>query len=450
VAISPNVLVVDDEEVMRDSCRRILTPMVGEIKAAQDAEVALEAMQRETFDIVIADLRMPGMDGMELLRRIKENKPDTSVIVITGYATVGSAVEAMRRGACDFLPKPFTPEELRVIVGRAMEKNELVARNRLLSEELQSVAGMGPIMGKSRVMQDVFRLIGKVGPTESTILITGESGTGKELAARAVHQNSPRCGKPFVVADRGALVESLFESELFGHVKGASTGAMVTKHGKFELANSGSLFFDEIGNISMSVQGKLLRAIQEREVTKVGGSQPTGVDVRIIAATNSDLKAMVQRGRFRDDLYHRLSVVPIALPPLREREQDISLLANHFLGIYNRKRKKNLVGISPEAIKVLTGYKWPGNVRELENVIERAVVLADKPVIGAEDLICQGITQGNGGDQGHRNQGRLAEVEMSQIEKALETFNGNKTRAAKFLGIDRKTLLRKIKKAGMA
>jgi DNA-binding NtrC family response regulator len=448
MTMSASILVVDDEEVMRDSCQRILSPMGGEVCTAPDGSSALAAMEQDRHDIVIADLRMPGIDGMELLRKIRESWPETIVVVITGYATVESAVEAMRRGAYDFLPKPFTPDELRAIVGRALEKNELVVRNRFLSEEMQARTGMEEIIGRSKAMQPVFSLVAKVGPTDSTVLITGESGTGKELVARAIHRRSERRDKPFVVADCGALVENLFESELFGHVKGAFTGATVTKHGRFELANGGTIFFDEIGSISMSVQSKLLRAIQEREVTKVGSSQPASVDVRIIAATNSNLKDMIQKGRFRDDLYYRLSVVPMTLPPLRERREDIPALANHFLKEYGRKRRKDIAGITPEAIRVLVSYGWPGNVRELENTIERAVVLAERPVIGVEDLIYQGISTAGERRQDHKGQGHLAEVEETQIAKALETFSGNKTRASEFLGIDRKTLLRKIRKYG--
>ena len=446
LAGSANILVIDDEQVIRESCRQILSPHVGGVSVADSGAGGLAAMKAESFDIVILDLKMPGMDGMEVLRAIKRDYPQTVVIVITGYATVESAVEAMKGGAYDFLPKPFTPDEFRAVINRSLERKKLLLEREYLQSELRSRVGMEHIVGRSPMVQKVHDLIARVGPTDSTVLIIGESGTGKELVARAIHRNSLRKDEAFVVADCGALVENLFESELFGHVKGAFTGATETKHGRFELANGGTLFLDEIGNISLNVQSRLLRAIQEREVTKVGSSKPAKIDVRLIAATNKNLEQMVGEGNFRDDLFYRLSVVPIELPPLRDRREDIPLLAEHFLKEYNRKRKKVIEGISPAAMEMLMEYSWPGNIRELENAVERAVVLSHDSIIGPDDLM--GLAGKYAGFPRNRADGHLARVEHEQIRKALEMFSGNRTKAAQFLGIDRKTLLRKLKKLG--
>ena len=354
------VLIVDDEETMRDSCSQIISGM-GEqhIQIAENGDKALEIMRKAFFDIVILDLKMPGTSGIDVLKQIKNDNPETIVVVITGYATVESAVEAMRIGAYDFLPKPFTPEELRIILRRAIEKRRLRRENIYLQQELKKNLDLDTIIGQSRSMREISDLVKKVGPTDSTVLITGESGTGKELIARAIHNHSPRKSSSFVTVDCCTLVENLFESELFGHVKGSFTGATATKHGRLELANNGTVFFDEIGNISVAIQAKLLRAIQQREITKVGSNQSIKIDIRIIAATNSDLRSAVQEGSFRDDLFYRLSVVPIHLPPLRERKDDIPMLANYFLQKYNTKRKKDIQGISEKAMKALADYNGP-------------------------------------------------------------------------------------------
>ncbi|TET44919.1 sigma-54-dependent Fis family transcriptional regulator, partial [Candidatus Aerophobetes bacterium] len=346
LSILANILVIDDEEVMRDSCKQILSRQGHNVKLAEDGYQGLELLKEKSFDLVILDLKMPGIDGMEVLEKIKESSPETAVVVITGYATVESAVEAMKRGAYDFLPKPFTPEEFRLIIERALEKKRLILENIYLRQELEVKRKSEVIIGKSKVMQKVYELIRRVGPTDSTVLILGESGTGKELVAKAIHHHSQRKNKPFVIVDCGALVENLFESELFGHVKGSFTDAASTKLGRFEVANGGTLFFDEIGNIGPNVQAKLLRAIQEREITRIGSSKTIKIDVRIIAATNKNLRKAIQEKTFREDLFYRLSVVPITLPLLRERPEDIPELANYFLKKYNQKRGKNLTGIS--------------------------------------------------------------------------------------------------------
>jgi len=358
-----NILVIDDEESMRDSCQQTLSRSGYYVETAENGGKGLEILKKTSYDLVILDLKMPGLNGLEVLEKIKEDDPEIVVVVITGHATIESAVEAMKKGAYDFIPKPFTPESLRVIVKRALNSRELTLENVLLRNELKVGLGSDIIIGSDKSMKAIEQLVKKVGPTDATVLITGQSGTGKEVIARAVHRCSDRSDKPFVAVDCGSLVESLFESELFGHVKGSFTGATATKYGRFELANGGTLFFDEIGNVSLNVQTKLLRVLQEREITKVGSSQIVKVDVRIVAATNKDLSEAVKAGTFRDDLFYRLSVIPIALPPLCERRGDIQLLANHFLAKYNKKRGKNIKAISDIAMKALVEYDWPGNVR---------------------------------------------------------------------------------------
>ena len=444
-----NILVIDDEESMRDSCQQTLSRDGNRVEVAEDGSRGLAMLERESFDLVILDLKMPGLSGMEVLKKIRERDPEAMVIVITGYATVESAVEAMKRGAYDFIPKPFTPGSLRVIVRRALDRRELALENVLLRGELKASFGPEVIIGQSESMKKVEELVRKVGPTDTTVLISGESGTGKELVARAIHRHSSRRDKPFVVVDCGSLVENLFESELFGHVKGSFTGATATKYGRFELANGGTLFFDEIGNISINIQTKLLRVLQEREVTKVGSSQVIKVDVRIVAATNKDLQKAVKAGTFREDLFYRLSVVPITLPPLREKRDDIPLLANHFLEKYNKKRRKNIRAISDQAMKALVEYNWPGNVRELENAIERAVVLAENDVVKPSDLLYYGLTVETPSTSDAGGAQRLSDLEREHIAKTLKMFNGHRGKAAKSLGIDRKTLRVKLKRYGI-
>jgi two-component system response regulator HydG len=442
MTIPPSILIVDDDEAMRDSCIQILSKMHYEIKTADNGNQGLEQISRESFDIVILDLKMPGLSGMELLKKIREENPETIVIVITGYATVDSAIEAMKNGAYDYLPKPFTPEELRMVVRRAMEKRKLALNNLHLRKELEATLEADTIIGDSISMQKIHSLIRKVGPTGSTVLITGESGTGKELIAREIHAQSARNRMPFVTVDCSTLVENLFESELFGHVKGSFTGATSTKHGRLELANNGTVFFDEISNIGLNVQAKLLRAIQEREITKVGSTQSVKIDVRIIAATNKDLRQAVEEETFREDLFYRLSVVPIHLPSLRERREDIPLIANYFLQKYNKKRRKSIKGIADSAMKALMQYDWPGNVRELENTIERAVVLTENEYINPLDLNYYGLHS----QEISIMNTTLMDIEKAHIIKMLKTFNGHKQKTAEVLGIDRKTLRLKMKR----
>ena len=380
------ILVVDDEEIVLKSCRKILEGGGHHVFTALSGQEAFELLEKEPLDIVITDIKMPGMDGMEVLEGIKEKYPDILVIMITGYSTVQSAVQAMKLGAFDYIPKPFTPDEVLVVVEKALEKKSLIYENIYLRKELEAKYGFDNIIGSSPKMQEVYKLIRKVAPTDSTVLIRGESGTGKELIARSIHFNSPRKQKPFVPVDCGVLAKELLESELFGHVKGSFTGAIVTKPGLFEVADGGSIFLDEIGDVNPNFQSKLLRVIQEREFTPVGGVKPRKVDLRFIVATNKDLERLVQEKQFREDLFYRLNVVSITIPPLREKKDDIPLLAYYFLRKYAKEMKKNTKSISVDGMNMLIAYSWPGNVRQLENVIERAVVMAEENIITTEHL----------------------------------------------------------------
>ncbi len=375
------ILVVDDEEIVCISCRRILTEAGYEVHTRLSGPEGLSLLAEEPCDLAIVDLKMPGMDGMELLQAIKLGHPHLPVIMITGYSTVESAVEAMKAGACDYLPKPFTPAQVEMIVQRALDNQSMRLENLYLRGEIQSKYGFENIVGRSPKMQEIYRLIAKVAPTPSTVLITGESGTGKELVARAIHYHSQRKDRQFIPVDCAVLSENLLESELFGHVKGSFTGAIVSKPGLFQVADGGSLFLDEIGNISPAMQSKLLRVIQEREFTPVGGTKLKKVDIRLIAATNKNLQEKIKEGSFREDLFYRLNIVPIHLPPLRERQEDIPLLVQHFLLKYCQEMGKNPKRISPAVLERLTRYTWPGNIRELENIIERAVIMSDEEEI---------------------------------------------------------------------
>ncbi len=448
------ILVIDDEEVIRDACAHILARPDRIIKSAPDGTAGLEMLGKEHFDLVILDLKIPGLSGLQLLRKISESFGEVVVIVITGYATVDSAVEAMKLGAYDFVPKPFSPDSLRLVVGKAIEKRQLRLENAALRSQLHSGDHHIPLIGSSRQMKEIMRLVEKVGPTDTTILVTGESGTGKEVIARHIHNTSTRKEKVFVTVDCGALVENLFESELFGHVKGSFTGADSTKYGRFELANGGTLFLDEIANISLDIQSKLLRAIQEREICKVGSSQVVSTDVRIIAATSRDLKYAVQKGEFRDDLFYRLCVVWLHVPPLRERKEDIPAFVQYFIRKFSEKKRKGVKNVSTRAMQALLKYDWPGNVRELENTIERAVVLTGGETIKPQDLFYYGLYVDSSGNQDSRSPlhpdpnpvSNLRDNEKQLIIRTIRHYHGQKGAAAAALGIDRKTLYRKVKK----
>ena len=441
------ILIIDDDDAILDSCTQVLEKAGYEVKGALDGEQGLKIFSNESFDVVLLDLKLPGSDGIEVLSYIREGDPETPVIIMTGYASVESAVEAMKQGAFDYMTKPFSPKELRVNIRKALNNRRILMENIYLRKELEAKGEFDLVVGKSEAMNGVLDMVKRVSPSESTILITGESGTGKEMLAREIHKHSLRREGPFVVVDCGALVETLFESELFGHTRGSFTGAYETKHGRFEVAHGGTIFLDEISNISLNIQAKLLRVIQEKEVTRVGSSKPIKIDVRIIAATHENLAEAVKEGKFREDLFYRLSVVPIHLPPLRDRKEDIPLLVDHFLLKYNKRSKKNIEGIDPKAVKPLMEYNWPGNIRELENTIERAVVLVRNDRIGLEDLIYHGI--GSSLTILEPVGGRyktLDQIEKEYIKLVFYNHHGNKSQTAKILGIDRKTLLSKLKR----
>ncbi len=385
--MSVRILIVDDEEIVIRSCRRILDDVSYTLDSVQDGMSALRKVEENEYDIIILDIMMPKMDGLEVLQQVKERHPDIDVIMMTGLSQIQTAVKAMKLGAFDYLSKPFDPDELQLVVNRALERRRLLQENRNLKTEVSSKYRFENIVGSSPRMQGVYGLIAKCAPTNSTVLITGESGTGKEMIARAIHYNSLRKDQPFVTVDCNTLSESLLESELFGHVKGSFTGAMANKRGMFDVANNGTLFLDEFGNIPLSIQAKLLRVIQEHEFRPVGATALQKTNVRLITATNKDLKAMVAAGSFREDLYYRVNVFPIHAPALRERRDDIPALAYHFLKKFCNELEKPLCDISQAAMSTLVNYEWPGNVRELENTVHRAIILCSDKAIHQAHLV---------------------------------------------------------------
>jgi len=440
---------VDDEEAVRDSCRQTLERSGFRVLTARDGVEGLRTVLQRPVDLVLLDLKMPGLGGVEFLRRARAERAGLDVIVITGYSSVESAVECMRLGAYDYLTKPFNAETLRLAVGRALQKRRLTEENRALRAQIRGDAAAGPLLlGQSPAIRRVQELIEAVAPTDTTVLVLGESGTGKELVAQAIHQASPRRERPFLTVDCGSLVESLCESELYGHVRGAFTGAVASRPGRFELARGGTVFLDEIANMSPAMQAKLLRVVQEREVVPVGGSEPIRVDVRVIAATHHDLEADVREGRFREDLFYRLSVVQIDIPPLRARREDIPLLAEGLLQRLSRRKLLPVKRITPEAVAAMLRYDWPGNVRELENHLERAMVLARGDEVGPDDLQLAGLI-GHDLPEGGAEGLRLRSQEEQHIRKVLELSGGHLGRSAELLGIDRKTLWRKLKSYGL-
>ncbi len=416
------ILVVDDEAVIREGVRRILEKEGYQAEPKASGRIALERLQAEDYDLVITDLKMPGMGGMELLKAIRILQPDVPVIIVTGYSTVETAVDAMKSGAFDYLAKPFTPVQISEKVHKALEQRTvLLSRNASESDRGQAT-GIGNIVGESPQMQKVYRRILQVAKTDSTVLISGESGTGKELVARAIQQNSPRKDQPFVAVDCTSLAESLLESELFGHIKGSFTGAVQTKMGLFKVADGGTLFLDEVSNISLTTQAKLLRVLQEREVTPIGGTKPIPIDIRLIAATNKCLKEMVAEGTFREDLFFRLNIIPIDLPSLCDRKGDVEPLVRYFLKKFGDEIDKEIRGLAPGAMAMLNKYSFPGNVRELENIIERAVVLSCSELIEPEDLeLPMPGPQDLGGDENFvpRTTEELKEAKRELRERAV-------------------------------
>jgi DNA-binding NtrC family response regulator len=385
--MSARILVVDDEDIVIKSCMRILDGDDYQIDVAHDGREALRKVEENPYDVMILDIMMPNLGGLEVLRRVKEAYPDVDVIMITGLSQIDTAVQAMKLGAFDYISKPFEPDEFKLVVQRALERRRLLRENLNLKNEVSAKYRFENIIGSSPQMQAVYRLVAQCAPTNSTVLLTGESGTGKEVIARAIHYNSLRKDKPFVPVDCNSLSENLLESELFGHVKGAFTGAVTNKKGMFEVAGSGTLFLDEIGNFSMGIQGKMLRVLQEREYRAVGDTRTLTANFRLITATNKDLKAMGAAGSFRDDLFYRINIFPIHVPALRERKEDIPALAYHFLKVFNAELGKKVTDISEGAVSTLVNYGWPGNVRELENVMQRAVILTSDSIIRQAHLV---------------------------------------------------------------
>jgi two-component system, NtrC family, response regulator HydG len=442
------LLVADDDPGLRESLNRTLTRAGYGVLLASDGRAALELLQGGGIDLVLTDLKMPGLTGIELLRAVKAIVPDIDVILITAFGTVEEAVSAMKEGAYDFITKPFRGEQLLKLIGKALERRELIEQNRALQRQLEALRGRGQVVGGSPAFRRMMMLVEQVADSSATVLIQGESGTGKELVASAIHERSSRRGGPFVAVNCAALPETLLESELFGYERGAFTGAAGRKEGRFELAHAGTLFLDEVADLSAVTQPKILRVLQEGEFERVGGTRTIRVDVRIVAATNQDLGQMVREKRFREDLYYRLNVITINVPPLRERREDIPLLAQHFLRVYAAKNNRRLEAFTDEAMRRLEAYAWPGNVRELENVVERGVVLARGAQVELRDLTEEvaGATPLPEGGVLVRIGTPLAEVEQRLLEATLRVTNGNKTQAAKLLGIDPKTVYRKLER----
>ena len=442
------ILVVDDEESHRIMLRAVLQEEGYEVSEASDGTEAVKAVEQEPFDLILLDIRMRTMDGIEALGEIRKISPLVPVLIMTAYASVKTAVEALKAGAFEYLTKPLDIDELKVLIEKALEIYHLRAENIALKERLGDRFDFSKIIGKSKKMKEVFDTLSLVAPTDATVLILGESGTGKELVANSIHHNSPRASQPFVKVSCAALPETLLEGELFGHEKGAFTGAIARREGRFQLAHRGTIFLDEVGEMSVTTQTKLLRVLQEKEFEPLGSSRTIKTDVRVIAASNKDLEREVKEGRFREDLFYRLNVVPVSLPPLRERREDIPALAAHFFAVYREKNRKELKDISGKAMDMLMRYEWPGNIRELENCMERAVILARGEIIAPADLppIIQSLSREREIQGLNLPSGiSLQEVERTLILKTLEDTGGNRSRAAEILGINLRTLQNKLR-----
>jgi len=435
------LLIVDDELSVRDSLGKWFREEGYQVGTSESAADALTLLAEQHWDVALLDIKMRGTDGIELQRRIHEIDADLMVIMMTGYASVDTAVTALKNGAYDYVTKPLDPDEIAHLVKKALAHKRTEQENIRLRETVAEVARPEDIVGQSSAMQKVFDAIETVGPTDATVLVTGESGTGKELVARAIHQASPRRFHPLVVIHCGALTETLLESELFGHEKGAFTGAQYRKKGKFEIAEGGTVFLDEIGDISLKTQTDLLRVLQEREIVRVGSNQPIKVDFRCVAATNKDIEQLIEEGKFRPDLFYRLNVFRIELPPLRERRDDVPALVNHFVGKFSLAMNKRITRVAAGAMNLLQQQQWTGNVRELENAVERAMVVAQEPEVREQDFIFKSLVP-NGAPK------TLEDIEKAHILRTLEQCGWNQTRAAEVLDIDRVTLHHKIKRYG--
>ena len=453
--IPKRILIIDDEESFRHMLSVILIKEGFEVETASNGEEGIQKSLASPFNQILCDIRMPRMDGLEFLREIKKTAVDATIIIMSAYGTLDIAIEAMKLGAYDYISKPFKPDEIILTLRKAEEREQLRRENQLLRKEVAKEYSFDNIVSKNEEMQKIFDVIKKIAPYKSTVLITGESGTGKELIARALHYNSERSQNPFLPINCGAIPENLLESELFGHAKGAFTDAIRTKKGLFEEADGGTLFLDEIGELPGQLQVKLLRVLQEGEVRRIGESKSIQVDVRIVSATVKDLVKEVNEGRFREDLFYRLNVLPIHIPPLRERKEDIPLLIHHFIKKYNEVMNKNVAGVDQKALEALMNYKWYGNVRELENTIERAIVLTDKDHIEVENLPVE--VQGFEGelqfdvlpDEECSIKKASKTLEINLIKKALRKTKGNHTHAARLLEISHRALLYKIKEYGI-
>ncbi len=439
------IIVVDDEERICEAVKTALERIGYSVETCLNPINALEKIHQNVFDMVICDIKMPEMDGITLLDRIKEYDPTILVLMITGYASIESAVESMKKGAQEYIPKPFSPSHIRFLVERAFERRRLVDENLYLKSELKQLNGRQVVVGKSEAMQQVFELAGKLAETDSSVLITGESGTGKEVVARLIHFHSLRANAPFVTVNCSAIPENLLESELFGHKKGAFTGALYAKRGSFELANGGTFFLDEIGDMKLEMQAKILRVLEEKMVKKLGSEEENFVDVRVVAATNKDLSAEIREGRFREDLFYRLNIVQIAIPPLRDHKVDIPILARHFLKVFSSEMKKAVADFSEEALSLLMSHDWPGNVRELKNTVERAVIFANPGDLIRTSHFPPQFRAGSGQrpTSTAREFKTLEQLELDYIKEVLHACAGNRIKAAEILGISPTTIWRK-------
>jgi two-component system response regulator AtoC len=443
-----SVLVADDDAVARDLLVEVLMREGYRVRAAAGGEEAVRLAEGEVFDLALIDLRMPGVDGLAVLERIRALDPSPPVLILTAFATMETAIEAIRHGAYDYLSKPFRIDEIKLAVRRVLEAQRLSRENRQFRQELQTRYDVAGLSGQSPEMVEIYRLVARVATVDTTVLVQGETGTGKELLARAIHYASPRAERPFVVVDCAALPETLFESELFGHERGAFTGAVQSRRGMLETAEGSTCFLDEISELSLGLQAKLLRVLQERVLRRVGGNEPIPVNLRLIAATNRDLRKRVEEGAFREDLYYRLNGVTITMPPLRDRGADVSLLAHDFMHRYAAAAGKRLEGFSPDALALISGYRWPGNVRELEHAVERAVALARSAVIVPEDLPPEIRADHVRPPELPARRMTLDEVKRWYVSAMLEETGGNTVRAAELLAIDRRTLYRILQREG--